>query len=168
MGSEHVAQVLPCRSELGGLGRGKGAIDPATKAHHAWLIECCPQLHFGAKLPGHTHNSDLHPHSHGYSAETAICCCASITGCLATVSDNPAHCTVLHCHCVILHLGVPLTRVETVNCIERAAYVALWDLQMSKVAHCIHAGGLCAKEKKSTRNCGRQLCTRTYLPSSLS
>lgn len=31
VGSQHVAQVLSCRGELSGFGRGEGAIDPATE-----------------------------------------------------------------------------------------------------------------------------------------
>ena len=53
VGSQHVAQVLSCCSELGRLSWGKGAVDPATEAHNAWLIEGRPQFHLGAKLPAH-------------------------------------------------------------------------------------------------------------------
>lgn len=60
--SEHVAQVLSCCGELGGFGWRKGAIDPPTEAHHAGLIEGCPQLHFGAKLPAHTTHLDPSTH----------------------------------------------------------------------------------------------------------
>ncbi len=40
--SEHVAHVAASCRPLDGFGGREGAIDPATEAHHSWLIEGGP------------------------------------------------------------------------------------------------------------------------------
>ena len=40
--SEHVAHVAPSCGPLNGFGGREGAVDPATEAHHSWLIEGGP------------------------------------------------------------------------------------------------------------------------------
>lgn len=50
---EHIAHVPPSCGPLDGVGRGEGAVDPATKTHHTWFIESGPQLHFGPEMPAH-------------------------------------------------------------------------------------------------------------------
>ncbi len=55
MRSEHVAHVAPSCGPLDGFGGREGAIDPATEAHHSWLVEGGPELHLGTKVSACKH-----------------------------------------------------------------------------------------------------------------
>jgi len=96
VGSEHVAHVAASCGPLDGFGRREGAVDPATEAHHSWLIECGPELHLGAKVSACRHVDGVR------KCWCWLVCKGRLVLLSVVVAPTPTFCQAVHAICSVM------------------------------------------------------------------